>query len=136
MGLCLTIAAQMVLERLMVTTTPSLRHRVFWLQNTGKVAQGSHQLFIHLDERGQHLVTKRVACTEGQLVTVHHQTVLSCDGEPIALLRKGDRPAASFNGQIPQGYCFVLGDHPDSVDSRRFGLVDRQQIVQQAYPLW
>lgn len=136
MVVLLTLAGQTLMSRLMVTTSSSLNHRIFWLQTTGRTPTGSYQLFRFIDERGERLVTKRVACGAGDQLDLSPEGMLRCDGRELAKLRPGDRPAASVTGRIPPGYLFMLGDHPNSIDSRRFGLVDCQLVVRQAYPIW
>jgi len=42
----------------------------------------------------------------------------------------------AWNGKIPDGYYFVLGDNPRSYDSRYWGFVKKEWIAGRAYPLF
>lgn len=77
---------------------------------------------------------KKVACTEGQYLIVRAKEAF-CDGHPIGLVRdknlKGEilKPFL-YEGVIPQGKLFVMGDTYGSYDSRYFGLIDRWWITE------
>ena len=72
-------------------------------------------------------LVKRVGCLPGQHLRV---TVMEadCDGKFLGWVREfslaGKRLApALFDGIIPPGMVFLVGDHPASYDGRYFGLV-------------
>ncbi len=77
---------------------------------------------------------KRIACLAGQYLMVTISKVF-CDGLEIGTLRaanmKGEPIApALYNGIIPKGQAFVMGDHPHSYDSRYFGLIQIMWITE------
>jgi len=83
---------------------------------------------------------KRIACTEGDVLETRGLEFY-CNGKKIAVAKektpKGRRlKVFSFNGKIPEGYYFVLGEHPYSLDSRYLGLIFRSQITARVVPLW
>jgi type IV secretory pathway protease TraF len=69
---------------------------------------------------GQHLkVTMRQADCDGVKVGhIRHNTI---DGKPIS--------PALYDGVIPPGKVFLLGEHYYSYDSRYFGLVDYSRLI-------
>ncbi|NPV76218.1 MAG: type IV secretory pathway protease TraF [Anaerolineae bacterium] len=76
---------------------------------------------------------KFLACNEGQLLERSNDQFF-CDGKYFADARlhskKGELlPQFSYDGQIPEGMAFVLGDGQNSFDSRHFGLVSNKQMV-------
>ena len=42
----------------------------------------------------------------------------------------------TFNGPVPKGFMFVMGQHKDSFDSRYFGFVEKSRILAKAYPIF
>lgn len=83
-------------------------------------------------KQGMKLI-KRIACGPGQrlLVTAHEAI---CDGRTLGAVRdrnlKGQPlNSALYDGIVPQGRYFVMGDHPASYDSRYLGLISESWIV-------
>ena len=84
---------------------------------------------------GSRLLAARTAgARRGQVVVLRHRT-----GASDYLIKRlaalpGDPVPASVRATagaeiVPPGQCVVLGDHPDSVDSRAWGFVARSDIV-------
>ncbi len=150
-GLLLILALALVYElpgHFSVTMTPSLNHRFFYLRYSVKVfSQGDYLLFpvsaILLPDpsgRKEKMVIKRVGCSEGQtLQTTGVQ--FYCDrvllGQAKTVSKKGTRVAQfSYTGRVPEGRYFVIGDSPDSYDSRYFGFLRKEDILARAYPIF
>jgi signal peptidase I len=79
------------------------------------------------------ILLKRVACGPGQRLKVT-PVQFFCDGQAGEFLRLKDskgRPVRPFlyNGIIPPGKYFMIGDNPLSYDSRYWGFIDKNQIV-------
>lgn len=77
-------------------------------------------------------IVKKVGCLPGQHLKVTMQQA-DCDGMKIGHIRhttidgKPISPAL-YDGVIPVGKAFLLGEHYYSYDSRYFGLVSLEQI--------
>jgi signal peptidase I/conjugal transfer pilin signal peptidase TrbI len=86
-------------------------------------------------------VMKILGCNEGDLLTVDAEKKFYCNGEYLVRAKdislKGE-PLQHFvfNGTIPKGVMFVMGQHKDSFDSRYFGFVDKSRILAKAYPIF
>ncbi len=82
------------------------------------------------------LLTKLVACVAGETLRFDGTQFWCGDvllGAVIAKTWDG-KPLTPFvwNGPIPEGKAFVMGEHPRSFDSRYFGLVETQRLT----PVW
>lgn len=106
------------------------------MRTTGIPKQGDYVTFpfshpmIHTRAE---IWVKYLACNEGQQLSRSNDKFY-CDGKHFAdarlLSKKGELlPQFSFDGQIPMGMAFVLGDGQNSFDSRHFGLVSNKQMV-------
>jgi signal peptidase I/conjugal transfer pilin signal peptidase TrbI len=84
---------------------------------------------------------KVIGCNEGDQLTVDAEKKFYCNSEYLVRAKdislKGE-PLQHFvfNGQIPKGAMFVIGQHKDSYDSRYFGFVDKNRILAKAYPIF
>jgi signal peptidase I/conjugal transfer pilin signal peptidase TrbI len=144
----LLIAGTLLPYKISVTLTPSLKHRVYWLiRNPDKVMRGDYVLFRHkelsarMGMKKSEDVMKILGCNEGDLLTVDAEKKFYCNGEYLVRAKdislKGE-PLQHFvfNGTIPKGVMFVMGQHKDSFDSRYFGFVDKSRILAKAYPIF
>ncbi|BEH08875.1 hypothetical protein GSUET_04870 [Geobacter sulfurreducens subsp. ethanolicus] len=145
---CLLVAGTLLPYKFSVTLTPSLKHRIYWLtRNPDKVVRGDYVLFHHKElaakvgmKKSEEML-KVIGCNEGDQLTVDAEKKFYCNGEYMVRAKdislKGE-PLQHFvfNGQIPEGIMFVIGQHKDSYDSRYFGFVDKNRILAKAYPIF
>lgn len=157
---CLLIGVALIVGmsipgKLSITITKSLDKRVFWMSDdTSLIKKGDYVLFGLDTGRLSKDVTipetvikgtlvraiKRVACFEGEIlrvdgldyycneVSIGRAKTLTIKGKPLAQF--------VFNGPIPKESVFVIGDHPDSYDSRYYGLIDRSTFISRAIALF
>lgn len=152
--LLVALAGSWLPGRISVTLTPSVKHRIWWLsQDISRIRHGEYVL-LHLPvarlaglpvpeavtEGGSIRAIKRVGCDEEEELRrvdrdffcggefLGHAKKQSQDGKPLA-------PCA-FSGKIPVGQVFLVGDHPDSFDSRYFGLVEKRLFLAWARPVF
>ncbi|MDE9487526.1 S26 family signal peptidase [Xenorhabdus bovienii] len=76
-------------------------------------------------------LTKRIGCIERQKLERINQHFY-CDNKLIAIALERDiqgasLPVFSFTGTIPAGKAFLVGDTPNSFDSRYWGFFDIQK---------
>ena len=145
---CLLIAGTLLPYKFSVTLTPSLKHRIYWLtRNPDKVVMGDYVLFHHKElavkvgmKKSEEML-KIIGCNEGDQLTIDEEKKFYCNGEYLVRAKdfslKGE-PLQHFvfNGPIPKGVMFVMGQHKDSYDSRYFGFVDKSRILAKAYPIF
>ena len=83
---------------------------------------------------------KRIAAVAGDDVCAFGGAIM-VNGEIVARQRKVDRAGRSLPRwnecrELVQGEFFLLGDAPDSFDSRYFGPVPSAQVTGRLAPLW
>jgi conjugal transfer pilin signal peptidase TrbI len=132
-------------DHLMITVTDSLKYRVWYLDKRvpSTVKKGDYVVFPFSDpiatKGAQVDVTKRVGCASGGFLRVEDRRYY-CDGTylgtALTLTLSGRRvDNFVFNGPVPEGKVFVIGDHPASYDSRYWGLLDVRTVHDTAHPL-
>lgn len=95
---------------------------------------------------GDHIFTKRVVGLPGDQI-IRNKTQLTLKAQngafsitlPLLTKTKEGRPLTPLSlDVVPEGYCFVIGDHPRSFDSRyeEFGLVPMEKIYGKAVLKW
>ena len=137
-------------ERIIVSTSPSLNHRVFFLVKArDKFKTGDYLVFQHrdtsfvrkgLDQENDRLI-KRVGCGPGENLTSDADKQYFCGqkllGKALETDSKGrPLPLFQFTGLVPESSYFVVGTNPRSFDSKYFGFVHADDILYKALPLW
>lgn len=140
--------AWFVCSHLTVTLTPSLTHRVFWRSTSPAgvraVHTGSYIIFEHVVPAPLNRlvrVVKRVGCSSGETLTADANDDYYCNGQYLGRAKRRTllgEPLTPFryNGVVPDGMLFVVGDHRDSYDSRYIGFVQHEMVEEIAWALF
>jgi len=86
-------------------------------------------------------LTKRIACLPGEYLQ-ETKTEVYCNNKLIGLVQPKDsksRPVKPFlfDGSIPNGKLFVVGDNLMSYDSKYFGFIDKDWITEKIlFSIW
>jgi signal peptidase I len=82
---------------------------------------------------------KRVGCGPGELLSTDANGYYYCNGRYLAAAKRevAGKPITPFlfNGIVPRGELFVIGDAAGSYDSRVYGFIDRNRIKGVAWAL-
>jgi len=135
-----------LLNHTALSPTDSLRHRLFFKKAAvaGKTyQQGDYVTFDveHPLEKGKVIsIIKRVACIEGDTLTIRDREYY-CNGKYLGLAKEKNIKGQPTNpwkeeGQIGKGWAFVIGDSPDSYDSRYYGPISLDRIKEQLWAIW
>lgn len=128
----LILTGTMVPGRLVVATSDSIEHRVFFKQdrfNPDEIRKGSYVLLeLHTDvvpDCSPCDISKRVSCIEGDMLSIRGDDYF-CNNELIGTAKKLSKKGESTNpykasGRIGKGEIFLTGSHRDSYDSKYFG---------------
>jgi len=119
------------------TTSPSVPIHLFYVSSIYSDMDVGD--YVKLDFWGSQYypegkkMVKNVACKEGMYLEVVGRDYY-CNGVYLGRAKDKDRYGKyvenfKYNGVIPEGYYFLMGAHPDSYDSRYYGLVPRERIV-------
>jgi type IV secretory pathway protease TraF len=142
----LSLAGYLLCSRVAVAVSPSLPHRVFILDRSGRAPRaGEYVLFTFssplYENGGRHRAIKEVVCLGGERLTVDgKRRLFYCGGRYLAMakfvsLKEKPLPLFVYNGTIPKGSLFVTGAHRDSFDSRYWGFLEEKSIEAIACPL-
>ena len=134
-------------QHIKVTLTNSLSKRIFWAVNDDHQARSIKTgMYITFDQHVPRPVSrvvtfiKKAGCSSGEHLKVEAGSYY-CNGKYLGHAKtkslRGD-PLTPFiyNGEIPAGMFFALGDHPDSYDSRYVGFISRDRIKEVAWALF
>lgn len=123
--------------------TDSLPHKHFIIVKHKNVAVGDYILFAAPKGSryaGMNLIKQIVGDAGCKVVIKNDQVFINEKLIGVAKnhAKTGDALAAASSGIIPDGKYFVATKHVDSYDSRYldFGLIDGQNIIGVAHPLW
>lgn len=149
------LSGMMIPSRICITLTPSLNKRVFWMSHNVENIQKNDYVLFSLDtgrlspdisipddvRKGDEVrAMKRVACVTGDLLKVDGQDYFCNDsfiGRSKLISIKGKRLTPfTYNGIVPEGLVFLIGDHPDSYDSRYYGFIDRMTFQAHVWPIF
>jgi type IV secretory pathway protease TraF len=138
-------------ERIIVSSSPSLDHRVFFMApvRKEKIRTGDYLVFRHKDTTFIHKglnpkndrLIKKVGCSPGEMLTTYSSKKYLCEQSLLGTALETDSegnplPAFQFTGPVPKNNYFMIGVNPRSFDSRYFGFVHADEILYKALPLW
>ena len=113
-------------DHLKVSLTHSLVYRVFWASSNqrqiAKISKDSYVTYLNYVPAPINRVMsefKRVGCVAGEKLTVDDHDDFYCNGEFIAHAKrkstfKTDLIPFRFDGKVPDGMYFTVGDHRDT----------------------
>lgn len=146
--LALVVAGTVIPGRIGMILTPSLEHRFYWVsRNPHSVGRGDYVFFEDaglartVGKPEQPNIFKVIRCDAGDTLTVDAEKQFFCNGDFLGVAKdyslKGEKMQYfAFNGKIPRGFMFVMGEHRDSFDSRYFGLVDKSRVRAKLHPIY
>jgi conjugal transfer pilin signal peptidase TrbI len=146
--LVVVVAGMVIPRHIGISLTPSLAHRIFWVnRNPQHVGRGDYVFFEDAElarkvGKPEHPnIFKIIGCDEGDTLTVDAEKRFFCNGEFLGVAKdyslKGEKvDRFAFNGKIPKGFMFVMGEHKDSYDSRYFGLKEKSRVRAKLYPIF
>jgi conjugal transfer pilin signal peptidase TrbI len=138
--------------RIIVATSASLNHRIFFLTKAGgKIKTGDYLVFRHkseiktfvkrgLNKENDRLI-KKVGCSPCETLTRDTDNRFFCGKMHLgkALTKDSDGrnlPQFNFIGPVPDNNYFMVGSNPRSFDSKYFGFIHADEILYKALPLW
>ena len=136
--------------RLIISTSPSLEHRIFFLTRArDSITSGDYLVFRHkdtcfvhkgLDQENDRLV-KKVGCGPGEMLSNDTARIFYCGQRELGTALKVDSkgrplPVFDYTGPVPENSYFMVGTNPRSFDSRYFGFIHADEILYKALPLW
>ncbi len=135
LGLLLAVIG-LVMPNLVVTYTDSVDYNVLW--KSGKAPIKGDLAFFpfqheYLGDTELKLLTKRLRCMPGdRLETKGRQHY--CNGVLVSealykTIRRQPLTLFEYNGDIPNGMVFMLGDNPRSFDSRYNGFIKYDSLT-------
>ena len=134
-GLCLLVGflAGQVPARITINKTGSVKHHVFWSlkPDPAKFWHGQYvraNTFLELPgyDCDPCSIVKKVGCRAGDHLDVQDGRFF-CNTRPICEVMAGHEPF-DFSGTVPEGKIFLIGDSPNSYDSRYFGFIEEEAI--------
>ena len=137
-------------ERIIVSTSPSLEHRIFFLTKTkAAIKNGDYLVFKHRDtsfvrkgiDQDNDRLLKKVGCSSGEMLLVNTKKTFFCGSKELGTALDVDSkgrslPVFDFTGVVPDNSYFMVGTNPRSFDSRYFGFIHADEILYKALPIW
>lgn len=138
--------------RIIVATSASLNHRIFFLTKTrNNIKIGDYLVFRHQDKMKTFLrhglnkendrLIKQAGCSPKEMLTRDENNQFFCGQTPLGKALAKDSqgrslPQFHFIGPVPDDNYFMVGANPRSFDSRYFGFIHADEILYKALPLW
>ncbi len=137
-------------ERIIVSTSPSLKHRIFFLTRANSEFKlGDYLVFRHKDsgfvqkglDPANDRMIKKVGCRPGNILFTDVERNYFCGQKLLGVALQTDSkgrslPLFQFSGPVPENSYFMVGTNPRSFDSKYFGFVHADDILYKALPIW
>lgn len=134
-------------EKLLITTSASLPYRI-WLRGAvpeaGALKIGSYLAYRRThpwtDDAQPTLMVKSIGCLPGQAIRMDRGSFYCGANWLGEALREDSQGQAleptNFQGVIPAGHFFMVGEHPRAWDSKYYGLIRYEEFEIHVTPLF
>jgi conjugal transfer pilin signal peptidase TrbI len=129
---------------ILISQTESLNYKVFWKssiwvdKSEKTLKKGDYVLFEFAEDV---YYVKRIGCLPSQHLQKHDEAWF-CDNSKLKDITITHSSSGQklkqfdFDGIIPEGKYFVIGDSQNSFDSRYWGFANIEKILYTLTPLW
>lgn len=147
MIMSLSAVGAIIPSHFMVAVSPSVKYRIFYYKRNfqqSDLHNGTYVVFDMYTKLHKNClpcqVVKKIGCAEGDSLHVDKNNFYYCNDEYLGTAQpftKAGAPLYSFyfNGQVPRGKLFVIGDHEDSYDSKYTEFISKSDIKAVALPI-
>ena len=147
MIMSLSAAGAMIPSHFMVALSPSVKYRIFYYKRNfqqSDLQAGTYVVFDMYTNIHENClpcqVVKKIGCTEGNNLHVNKNNFYYCNDEYLGTIKHFTKTGVPlypfyFNGPVPQGKLFVIGDHKDSYDSKYVGFINKSDVKAVALPV-
>jgi signal peptidase I len=130
-------------SRITITKTTSVKYTVFWSlgPDADKIENGDYIRFTKsLDFQTYGCdpcsIVKRIACFAGERLKREGDSYFCQEKLLCKINGPYDKEPFDFDGRVPPKKVFVIGDNPQSYDSRYFGFIDIEDIDARLIPIF
>lgn len=147
MIMSLTAAGAMIPSHFMVALSPSVKYRIFYYKSNfqqSDLHNGTYVVFDMYTKLHKNCwpcqVVKKIGCAEGDNLYVDKNNFYHCNNEYMGTTQPFTKTGVPlypfyFNGSVPQGKLFIIGDHEDSYDSKYMGFINKSDVKAVALPV-
>lgn len=136
--LCFIATTEITGQIFFINRTESMPRGIYLKQAQATLKLGDIVVFYFDEFKGD--LVKHVAAMAPSEFCIDEDAVLWIDGSPVALINiekyPSKKPNQSQCQRLMADEILVIGEHPDSYDSRYFGPIKLKQIIAQVELLW
>lgn len=147
MIMSLSAVGAIIPSHFMVALSPSVNYRIFYYKRNfqqSDLQAGTYVVFDMYTKLHKNCwpcqVVKKIGCMEGNNLHVDKNNFYYCNDEYLGTAQPFTKTGILlhsfyFNGPVPQGKLFVIGEREGSYDSKYAGFINKSDVKAVALPV-